>query len=279
MRSLILGCGYLGSRLLVRLKNLGYTCDVLTRNSHTASQLQNLGADKVCVSLLAESKWHSEFDPTRYQLVVVCVGASSSDEAGYRASYIDGCQSVVNWGKTLNGLCVYTSSISVYGDQLEGWIDETTPPEPANWRGSIILESEKLISMLSNQVTLRLGGIYGKDRTGYLTSILESNTGHLLNLIHVEDAVSAIVAIGSANTQRRRVYNLTDGSPISRKMINEKVDECYKAKGMAAPVADPTRKQRSVRLLRRISSSQIQKDFAWKPHFRDATKAIPELID
>jgi nucleoside-diphosphate-sugar epimerase len=277
-RMLILGCGYLGSRIAELCGETGWTWDALTRNPDSAAELKNNGCRKTIVSLLADPGWHSLLDPNDYDAIVLCVGASTSDQAGYRASYLDGTKSFLEWADGFTRTCIYTSSISVYGSKPDGWIDEHTPPHPASWRGDIILESEGLIGQMPGGVVLRLGGIYGPGRSGFLTTVFPPGTPRYLNLIHRDDAADAVFKVAQTNAPQPGIYNLTDNSPILREELDRQIKQCFTELGKSPPTLSQTAPKRSQGLTRKIASLRFQQAFNWTPQYPDVRKSLPGLI-
>lgn len=117
---------------------------------------------------------------------------------------------------------VYLSTIGVYGDHDGRWIDETTPPDPANDRGATRLAVEAAWLALGapprRQVAvLRLAGIYGPGRS-VVDDLREGSArridkpGQVFNRIHVADIAGAIAgAFDSPAAQG--VWNVTDDEP------------------------------------------------------------------
>jgi nucleoside-diphosphate-sugar epimerase len=128
------------------------------------------------------------------------------------------------------GRFIYISTTGVYGSADGDWVDETTPPDPQRDGAKAALASEQALtehSLGANAVVLRLAGIYGPGRIPFLKELSTGvpievpSTGHL-NLIHVDDAATAVLAAAcstnsSATSQRGpRIYNVSDGHPVTR---------------------------------------------------------------
>jgi nucleoside-diphosphate-sugar epimerase len=117
---------------------------------------------------------------------------------------------------------VYLSTIGVYGDAQGGWVDETTPTEPALWRtGQRILAEQQWLDLArrSGKPTFifRLSGIYGPGRNA--VESLRAGTarrlvkpGYVSNRIHVTDICNALDAALRAKP-RFEIYNITDDEP------------------------------------------------------------------
>ncbi|MEO2092124.1 MAG: sugar nucleotide-binding protein, partial [Gemmataceae bacterium] len=88
---------------------------------------------------------------------------------------------------------LYISSTSVYGQTDGAWIDETSPTEPLEESGRVILEAEQTLRQFRpDAVVLRFAGIYGPGRVLRKASLLKGepvpgDPDRFINLIHVDD--------------------------------------------------------------------------------------------
>lgn len=113
---------------------------------------------------------------------------------------------------------VYLSTIGVYGDHAGGWVDESTPPQPALDRARIRVAAEQAWTETAhgNVAILRLAGIYGPGRNALVT--LRSGTarciikpGQVFNRIHVDDIASSIMA--AIHHNGGGTWNVCDDEP------------------------------------------------------------------
>jgi len=116
---------------------------------------------------------------------------------------------------------VYLSTIGVYGDHDGGWIDESTPAQPAAERSRERLAAERAWQALaaarkSAVAILRLAGIYGPGQNA-LVNVREGRArrivkpGQVFNRIHVADIAQAIDAALSRRADG--IFNLADDEP------------------------------------------------------------------
>lgn len=112
----------------------------------------------------------------------------------------------------------YLSATSVYGDRGGQWAfeDELLRPVTARGRRRVLAELNWMESGLPAHI-FRLAGIYGPGRdpfdkimSGEAKVVLKD--GHVVNRIHVDDIVSAVMASLSA-PDPCTVYNIADGHP------------------------------------------------------------------
>lgn len=116
---------------------------------------------------------------------------------------------------------VYLSTLGVYGDANGGWVDETTPVDPAVTRGEARVAAEKewldLATDARRVFVLRLAGIYGPGRNA-IANLRDGSArrivkpGQVFNRIHVDD-ISRAIAACMASDQPGGVVNVCDDEP------------------------------------------------------------------
>lgn len=124
---------------------------------------------------------------------------------------------------SFTGWTGYLSATSVYPDQPQGWVDETTEPDPATTRGKARLLAEQQWLEAGDAEIFRIAGIYGPGRNPF--AALRSGhariidcPGHLFNRIHQTD-ISQIVSAAMNKPESRRILNLADMRPASQKDV------------------------------------------------------------
>jgi nucleoside-diphosphate-sugar epimerase len=116
----------------------------------------------------------------------------------------------------------YLSTVGVYGDHGGGWVDETTPPDPASERSIRRREAEEAWLELGRSNgkavhVFRLAGIYGPGQNA-LVNLREGaarrivKPGQVFNRIHVEDIAGAVMA-SLARPSAGAIYNVADDEP------------------------------------------------------------------
>ena len=112
----------------------------------------------------------------------------------------------------------YLSTTGVYGDHQGGWVDETTPTDPAPGRSAerVLAENQWLMTALPVQI-FRLAGIYGpgrgpfrKLRDGSARRIIKP--GQVFGRIHVEDIAQVLLA-SIRHPDPGAIYNVCDDEP------------------------------------------------------------------
>ena len=288
----IAGCGYLGLALAKELREKRVAVGALTRNVAQAARLRQLGLREVVVADLDNRDWHAMLRHD-YKAVVNCVSSAGGGLAGYQKSYVGGQESILEWAQIAQPkLICYTSSTSVYPDCEGHWIDETATIDPQTDTASILYQAEEILldrgCYAGEAVVLRLAGIYGPGRHYLIDQVKEGapvlpgNGQHHMNLIHRDDAVSAIMAvIKSYSAIASGIYNVCDGQPFKQ---GEIVKWIAKSLRVNCPSFDPTLKPRSARRSsgkapdRKISCKKLNAATSWQPAYSDFKSGYTALL-
>jgi nucleoside-diphosphate-sugar epimerase len=164
--------------------------------------------------------------PGAYDWVVNCVSASGGGAEEYREVYLQGTRNLVEWLGAAPKKFVYTSSTSVYGQNDGSLVKETSPTEPAAETGKMLVETEQVLLTAARQqkfpaVIFRVAGIYGPGRGYWFRQYLkneariEGTGARILNMIHRDDVVGAIIAALKSG-RPGEVYNAVDDEPVSQ---------------------------------------------------------------
>jgi len=202
---LIAGCGDVGSRLAQQMLGSGWNVHGLRR---TPSALP--GGVRPIAGDLFDAACPSAWPKGELDYLVYCLSASTHDEAGYQAAYVQGLQHVLSWLQQ-NGQrprrVFFVSSSSVYGQQEGEWIDESSPAQPGGFSGRIMLEAENtLLESAFPATVVRLTGIYGPGRERLLTQVREGYRVAVEpplygNRIHSDDAAGLLTFLLRADAQ------------------------------------------------------------------------------
>lgn len=280
----IIGCGYLGSALAEVCMGKGWVVSALTRNSETAAKLRNMGVSCVVESQIENDDWHSQLDPNQ-DFVVNCVGASSSDTEGYITSYVEGQDSVMAWLEKGNvGTFLFTSSSSVYPQTGKRFVDETASSAGVSEKAGLLLAAEQKcfppVSSIGRSFILRLAGLYGPGRHLLIDKIkageeLSGNSDRILNLIHRDDAVNAIVTcLVSEDSNIGRIYNVTDGNHATRGQIATWIAENLNS-GKAVFKEDDDENTPN----RKVSNNRILDELSWSPMFSSYQSGYQSILE
>lgn len=214
-RVLIAGCGDFGLELARRLAGQGHEVTGLRRTA------QPMPAD--VQTLIADVTRPETLQPVAHiqpEILVYCVAATEYSDENYRLSYVEGLRNVLT--ALQNGPLqhvFFVSSTGVYGQETEGWLDESTPPIAADFSGKRMLEAEALLVDYPSSV-LRFSGIYGPGRLRMITLAQTPQQwparNAWTNRIHRDDGAAFIAYLIQQRTQvvPERLYVVTDNQPL-----------------------------------------------------------------
>jgi nucleoside-diphosphate-sugar epimerase len=156
--------------------------------------------------------------------VLFAVGFDRRSGSSRRAVYVDGLRNALANLPTDIARFIYISTTGVYGNHDGRWVNEETPCEPTREGGQVALAAEQLLlahPLGARSIRLRLAGIYGPGRiprraelaAGQPIAALQQG---FLNLIHVDDAASVVLAAERLTVPPPRMYVVSDGQPPLR---------------------------------------------------------------
>ena len=248
MQQLIIGCGYLGDRVARAWRDRGDDVAALTRSQQHADRFRLLGIHPVIGDVTDPN---SLSGLPEAQTVLYAVGFDRDSGHSQREVYVDGLRNVLDAIASRIDRFLYISSTSVYGQTDGEWVDETSESAPSRPNGRICLEAEHSVwqyfppnspTPVGNAIVLRLSGLYGPGR---LLSRIESlkageplggNPDAWLNLIHVDDAVTAVLACDERGVGGT-TYLVSDDQPLKRR---EYYESLAKQVGAPLPTFDET---------------------------------------
>jgi len=229
VKVLIVGCGYVGSALGAELVRQGHKVCGLRRSKMKEQQLVSVGIVRAVADVTRRETL--EFVPRDFDWVVNCVSASGGGGEEYQRVYVEGNRNLVDWLKgSPIGKFVYTSSTGVYGQNDGSRVEETSLTAPEADTGKALVAAEKMLLDAARAgfpaVILRLAGIYGPGRGYWLKQFLagdariEGSGARILNMVHRDDVVGAIIA-ALQRGDPGRIYNVVDDEPATQLALFE----------------------------------------------------------
>jgi nucleoside-diphosphate-sugar epimerase len=223
-RILIVGAGYTGLRLAERAVSQGVEVVGTSRTDESLETIDGLGATGVRWEADAGADVLSDYmEPgvaVVYSVPTLFGGYEAASE-GEDARHVQPVSNVLSAAERAGaGRFVYLSSTSVYGDHEGAWVDETDACRPTAPIGKMRRDIEEAVLEHDGETTTNVGrlvGIYGPGRT--LARFIESgryrvvNRDKPTNRVHVDDIVTAIMAMIGEGGDENRLYNVSDGSP------------------------------------------------------------------
>lgn len=212
----ILGCGYLGFPLAIALSERGWHVKGSTTTPEKMRLLEKAGIEPHLLRL------DPEFDgnPTRFLETDTLF---LNIPPGRRRTHVETFYGALI-AAVLHAVCrssvrfvVFASSTSVYPAQDRVWKEEEAGISPP-WRasGRALLEAERqLQSEPSLDATiLRFAGLYGYERApGRFVGGILSRPRNVVNVIHRDDAVGAVLAVLTHDARGETFNVCSDGHP------------------------------------------------------------------
>lgn len=276
MRVLVIGCGYVGRRVATAWQERGHTVLALTRSAQRAHEFEQSGWKPV-VGDVTTPGILSTIDPV--DLVFHAVGLDRSSGQTQREVYVAGLNNALDALDGRAGRWIYISSTSVHGQEDGSWIDESSPCQPATPSGQVCLEAETLLrARVPEAVILRLSGIYGPGRLiARVESLLSGQplTGRpdaWLNLIHVQDIVTAVLA-ATDRAAPGATYLVSDDCPIPRQQFYEAICRLI---GAPAPTFGTTE---DTALNKRCSNRRLRTELGVDLAFPTIETGLPHALE
>lgn len=243
MKILILGCGYIGTKVASLWKEKGFSLTLTTRNPEKLASLSRIGKKSIILKGNDEDEIALLLEEHDVILITIAADTPEDYETAYKntSQVIRRLASELNRPKTL----IYISSTSVYGDQKGQWVDETSPLNGKGDKIQFLIDAEKNYLFLSEigwqVVVLRFSEIYGPERE--LSKRVKKLTEHPLpgdgsrytNMIHREDAARAIDF--ALRHHFSGIYNIADDEHPTRKELYAQVSKKF---GLPQIVWDPS---------------------------------------
>lgn len=221
MAKLVVGCGYLGGRVARRWLSAGQTVYAVTRSAEHAEELRHEGLRAIVADVTRPETLQGL---PEVETVFYAVGYDPHSGVSRRAVYVDGLRNVLDGLPDRTARVIFTSSTGVYGHAEGDWVDEDSPCRPVREAGLAMLAAEEVLQghrLGERSIVLRLAGVYGLGRIAKMADLLAgrplvTQAEGYVNLIHVDDAVEAVLA-AEARGRLPRAYVISDGHPVMRK--------------------------------------------------------------
>ncbi|MBM3998114.1 MAG: SDR family oxidoreductase [Planctomycetes bacterium] len=285
MRALILGCGYLGSRVANRWLAAGDEVWGLTRSDARGSRLVELGIRPIVGDVTRRETLPAL---TGFDVVLSSFGFDRASGHSAHDLYVGGLQNVldrIGAGGNDGSRFIQISSTGVFGEQIDAWVDENTPCSPRRAGGVACLAAERLLAtsaLADRSIVLRLAGIYGPGRLPRRRELAASepiaaDPSGYLNLIHVDDATDVVVA-----AERRAplpgLYVVSDGAPARRAAFYAEIARLLRlpAPRFLEPGRPPPGTERAFGS-KRIDNSKLRAELGVRlryPSYREGLQAI-----
>lgn len=256
---LIIGCGYLGKRLLALLED--QTCWFTNRS-------QTSYAHSFLLDINDESTWNNlDILSDEKALIIYCMVPPSQIDLTLFPSFIHRVNSL-NTSR-----CILISSTVVYGN-TDRVVDADSDVELDSDRAKRQYQIEQdWLESNEESCVVRLAGLYGPDRIIGRNTILQGETikgdpDGWLNLIHVDDAATLVKRI--AEMDEPEIIELgCDGVPIKRKD-----HYAFVAETLDKPLPDFDIEGQERGIGRRCDNKLTIERTGWQPEFKNFKEGL-----
>ncbi|MBN4061495.1 SDR family oxidoreductase [bacterium AH-315-G11] len=283
---LILGCGYVGTKLAKACLKLGFQVSGTTRNNEHAQTLKEIGITPIVVTSPADM---SDAVLKQVTHIIDSIPLTRHNNTMFASQ--------TQWLPILTPKLQhlewagYLSTTGVYGDAAGAWVDESYDCQPTSARGIERLNAEQawLSSGLPAEV-FRLAGIYGAERN-IIPRLMAGNykavqwtPPHYSSRIHVDDIVAALLA-AMHSPRSGRVLNIADDLPLPHADYVEQVASMLAAPAPTILTPEEGKSQLSATALsffsdnKRISNQRLHDELLPKLHYPSFKEGMTEILN
>jgi len=215
-KTLLIGCGYIGLPLALRLKEAGHEVSAWVHSAESAKELAPHQFNRVIAGSVADPRlWDGV--PENFDLVIHCASSGGGSEADYEQVFLKG--TLMMNTRQPRARRLFVSSTSVYRQNQGEIVTEKSDADPDTATGRVLRVAEK-VAMGADATVIRSTGIYGPKR-GVLferfrrgEAVIEGDGLRFINQIHQRDLVGAIIHLIGAGAFGE-IYNATDDAPVT----------------------------------------------------------------
>ena len=229
MRYGVIGCGYVGTAVAIRMQHTGAQVIATTRSTEKVRELQQVMPDVRQLDITDPNLDLSFLAQLQGLLISVAPNRSNQGYGDVFARGMRNLAGALRRRASTNPLHItYISSAGVYGDQQGAEVTELSEVDSTSPVNSMLATAEDLMLDIDRPDTsvcaLRLGGIYGPGRD--MVAMIRQAAGQQVpkygNAINAWSSLSDITrGVHFAFDQRLQgVYNLVDDMQLSRRELS-----------------------------------------------------------
>jgi len=275
---LIVGCGDVGSRLATQLLDNDWLVYGLRRSvDRLPDGVIGVAGD------LFDAACPAQWPKGQIDYLVYSTAATTHDEAGYQAAYVEGLKHTLGWleknGQRPKRL-LFVSSSGVYGQKDGEWIDETSPAEATSYSGRIMRQAEQvaLDSGIPASV-VRLTGIYGPGREWMLS---QGREGYRVAVdpplygirIHADDAGGLVAFLLNADRHGKTLEDCYIGVDDAPAPLAQVVDWLREQLGVTEWAAEASVRRAGSK---RCSNARARA-LGWEPRYPSYREGYGEIL-
>ena len=280
---LIVGCGYLGSRLGSLLVSQGVSVVATTTRASRVGELEALGFEPLVFDVHGGGDqgflWARSYGAVVY---AVAPGQKGDPKLVFHQGALDCAQRILKGAPPRPRRFLYISSTGVYHQRDGSEVDEGSPAEPLEERPKTLRLAEEDLLALSRErgfpaAILRLGGLYGPDRSPVewlrrpemRSRVLRGGSEAYMNWVRVEDAASAAL-LALEKARPGEVYLVVDDEPVTR-------GEFYRFAAERAGLPPPSLPSSPEDLGKRCRNRKAKAELGFRPKFPSYREGLRDL--
>jgi nucleoside-diphosphate-sugar epimerase len=283
----VLGCGYVGAEFTRQARAAGH--DVLGVVRSEASR-DKLRAEGLAVEAFDIQAGDWALLPKYFDAVVYAASTGGGGPEAYALAYDVGVKRALAWARNVGAQSfIFTSSTGVYRQDDGGKVDEASPVGGAPTADAILGGEQAVLSSgFAKARVLRFGGLYGPGRHHLVDqlrrgdNVIGGRVDHFINYLHRDDAASSILAAIIGGPDGARVYNVSDGNPVTKealaKWIATRLGVTVPVFDSSAPAGPRVAKGGRTQPNRVVLTGLIRRDLSWNPRFKDVFTGLSELF-
>lgn len=287
LRIAILGCGYVGAEFAAQAKTHGHAVVGVVRSAESRDRLRARGLEAVACDLSTDD-WSAL--PSSADAVVFAASTGGAGVDAYAQVYDAGVKRALAWARRVGAeRFVFTSSTGVYRQDDGAVVDEASPVGGTPTADAILAgERAALSSGLAHATVLRFGGLYGPGRHYLLDqlrrgeNVIGGRVDHYVNYLHRDDAASAVLAALEGAPTGARVYNVTDGSPVTKAALAVWISAQLRLPApvfdASAPAGPRMRRTGQPQPSRVVDAGSIRRELAWIPRFPNVYEGLSPFL-
>ena len=205
MNVLIVGCGWVGKYVALRLHEDGHGLWVTSRTPEKASQLGTLGLHPHVVDFDCEDMLRAWDGPASFDVVIISVPVTRKDRWETVASRFDRLASFLK-GISFNQ-SFFFGSVGIYPSESRVLAEDSVPLHRLDRK--LVLGESILRGAVTDLNVLRLGGLFGLDRVvaKYFAGKVCEVGYQTANFLHVED-ICRVIQLMIEKRIKNRTYNV-----------------------------------------------------------------------
>lgn len=255
----ILGCGWLGFPLALSLKRKGYFSKGSTTSKEKLAILSEHGIEPYLIHL-TENTIGGKIDSFLAGSQTLIINVPPGMRGQNAPPFSKKIKALIPFIETSEVKQVlFVSSTSVFSD-IQGKVDEGTPPQPDSASGKELFKAEQLLMKndFFKTTVVRFGGLLGEDRhpVHFLAGKEGLSGGDApVNLIHRVDCIGIIEAIIENQFWGKIVHGVAPEHPLKK--------EYYTKIALEKNLIPPDFKTENKILYKCVSSKYVSKDLGY----------------